>query len=231
MSAKVYAVGVGVGKSGFLTLDAYDILKKSDVIVVPQSKKSKRSAALKVIERYIEKDKISMFYFPTTNNDDELKKAYDDEAAKIKSFVDKQKSVAYVTIGDVSIYSTFNYLADRIKKYGIDIEIAAGIPSFIALSDKVGVPLVLKGESFAIVEMNKGVDYILKLFELVDSIAVLKINNRIDELFEIKNKIELEYAYIGTKLYMEDEKIRDLLTAQKEEIKNAYLSLAVLKKK
>ena len=46
MKGKIYALGVGIGNSEFLTLDAYEVLKKSDVVIVPQSKKSKRSGSL-----------------------------------------------------------------------------------------------------------------------------------------------------------------------------------------
>jgi precorrin-2/cobalt-factor-2 C20-methyltransferase len=231
MDKKVYIIGVGVGDSGLLTNEALDILSSCDVVIVPQSKKSKRSVALSVVENFVDKSKVKMFYFPTTNSESELKKAYDEQALEISNMFMDGKIVVYVTIGDVSIYSTFNYLSDRLKKLNIPLEIIPGIPSFISLADRVGVPLVLKDESFALVELKKGVEYVVKMFEFVNSIAILKIGNRVDELYKILESIELEYAYLGIKLYSDKERIIDLLKTDRGSVEEAYLSLAILKKK
>ncbi len=230
MENRVYVIGLGVGDSGLLTLNALNAIKNSDIVITPQSKKSKRSVALNIIKDFVDEDKIKMFYFPTTNNEQELKKVYDEEAEFIeKAFLNK-KQVSYVTIGDVSIYSTFNYLSERLKNKNIPFEIIPGIASFISLANRIAQPLVLKGESFAVMEMSKGVDKIVSAFDIVDSVTILKVGNRIENLMEIVRRIKPSYAYLGIKLYMEDERIVNLLEDDVQNIKDAYLSLAVIKK-
>ena len=224
----LYVIGVGIGKPQFLTLEAIEKLKKSDIVIVPKSKKSSRSVAFSVIKDFVDKDKIQFFSFPTTNDKDELKEAYDSQAAFIKSLLDNGKTVSYTTIGDVSVYSTFNYLAERLKNLEVDFEIIPGIPSFVALADRVKIPLTLKGESLAVVEMKKGVEHIVKLFEFFDTVVIMKINNRIDELRKIVEIVKPKDAWLGKNLFLEEEKIINL--NENETIEEAYLSIAVLRK-
>ncbi len=224
----LYVIGVGIGKPQFLTLEAIEKLKKSDIVIVPKSKKSSRSVAFSVIKDFVDKDKIHFFSFPTTNDKDELKEAYDSQAAFIKSLLDNGKTVSYTTIGDVSVYSTFNYLAERLKNLEVDFEIIPGIPSFVALADRVKIPLTLKGESLAVVEMKKGVEQIVKLFEFFDTVVIMKINNRIDELRKIVEIVKPKDAWLGKNLFLEEEKIINL--NENETIEEAYLSIAVLRK-
>ncbi|WP_025209388.1 precorrin-2 C(20)-methyltransferase [Hippea sp. KM1] len=226
---KVFVIGLGAGDEGLITLKAFRILKGCDVVITPKSSLSARSVALEIVRGIMDESKIEFFLFPTTNDEEQLKEAYDKEAERIKQLTDEGKSVAYTTIGDVSVYSTFNYLSERLNRLGVDFEIIEGIPSFISLADRVKKPLVLKGESFAVVELKEGVDKIVKLFELVSTVVVMKIGNRIEQLFELTDRLNLEYAYLGSKLYLDGEQIVDLLSARREEISDAYLSVAILK--
>ncbi len=230
MDNVVFALGVGVGNPNLITLEAYKILKNSDIVIVPQSKKAQKSIALGIINQFVNEDSIKMFYFPTTNDDNELQRVYDEQADFIAYLYEQKKRIAYVTIGDVSIYSTFNYLSKRLQTIGIPFSIVPGVASFISFADIINKPLVVKDEGFAVVEMKRGVDYMVELFNFVNTIVILKINNRIDELLEIVNRVQLEYAYLGKRLYLEDESIVDLLKTDKSDIDNAYLSLAILKK-
>ncbi|AEA34559.1 precorrin-2 C(20)-methyltransferase [Hippea maritima] len=227
---KVFVIGLGAGDSGLITLKAYEILKGCDVVITPKSKLSPRSVALEIVKDIVEKDRIEFFNFPTTNDEGDLKEAYDREANRIKQLISQGKRVAYTTIGDVSIYSTFNYLSERLTHLGVDFEIVEGVPSFISLANRVKKPLVLKGESFAVVELKEGVDKIVRLFELVDTVVVMKIGGRIRQLFELIRSVKLEYAYLGSRLYLEGERIIDLMDAKQDEISDAYLSVAILKR-
>ncbi|WP_022670041.1 precorrin-2 C(20)-methyltransferase [Hippea alviniae] len=224
----LYVIGVGVGKPEFLTLEALEKLRKSDIVIVPKSKKSSRSVAFNVIKDFVDKDKIQFFSFPTTNDKDELKRAYDSQALMIEKLLNEGKTVSYTTIGDVSIYSTFNYLSERLKDLGIYFEIIPGIPSFVAFADRIKIPLSLKDESFAVVEMKKGVGHIVKLFEYFDTVVIMKVNNRIDELLEIVEMVKPKDAWLGKNLFLEKEEIVDLNKTDK--INEAYLSLAVLRR-
>ncbi|WP_035587122.1 precorrin-2 C(20)-methyltransferase [Hippea jasoniae] len=230
MSGKLFVVSVGPGCRDGLTIKAKEAIKKSDIVIVPKSQKSKRSVAFEAAG-YILKDKhVEMFNFPTTNDEAQLEKAYSEEAKKIKAYIDEGRIVSFLTIGDASIYSTFSYLAKKLRDSDVDYEAIAGIPSFIEFVSRIKVPLTTKNQSFCVVELKKGVDFIVNLFEFFETVVVMKVNNRLDLLYEIIDKINPQIAILGSNICLEDEKIVDLLNTDSSKLKEAYLSVAVLKR-
>ena len=51
------------------------------------------------------------------------------------------RDVAFLTIGDVTVYSTYGYLHERVKAMGFPAEMIAGVPSFCAAAARLGEPL------------------------------------------------------------------------------------------
>jgi precorrin-2/cobalt-factor-2 C20-methyltransferase len=49
--------------------------------------------------------------------------------------------VAFLTLGDPTVYSTYGYLQKRIGRLGYETEIISGVPSFCAAAAKLGIPL------------------------------------------------------------------------------------------
>ena len=50
--------------------------------------------------------------------------------------------MAFLTLGDVTVYSTYLYLHRRVVKAGFEAEIVSGIPSFCAAAARLGIGLV-----------------------------------------------------------------------------------------
>ncbi len=64
----VYSVGLGPGDPELITVKAKRILEDVDVVVVPQSDQTGRSVAREIVLRYIDEEKIMMYYFPMNND-------------------------------------------------------------------------------------------------------------------------------------------------------------------
>ena len=73
---KLYGIGVGPGDPELLTLKAYKILQKADVIFCPEKKKGAGSFAFDIIKEHIKdsKARIVDLEYPMHYHGDELKK-------------------------------------------------------------------------------------------------------------------------------------------------------------
>ncbi|MGA1846286.1 precorrin-2 C(20)-methyltransferase [Deferribacter abyssi] len=228
MQRRIYAIGLGPGDSEYISVKGVNVLKSCDLVVVPQSDKTGRSVAKEIVKQYVSDEKIFMYFFPMNNDKELLDRRYSELAEKIEQFLNEGKKVCYVTIGDLSIYSTFNYLYEKLKEKEIKVEKIAGIPSFIAAANRIDENIVIKGESFCVVEMEKDGRMLGKVLSLFDTVIVMKVHKRLKSLIEFarENKM-VEKAYLVERCTLDGERVFDLLTDEVPE--NAgYLSTAIL---
>ena len=82
---------------------------------------------------------------------DVLEKTHMNIADLISAYLDRGKDVAFITIGDISVYSTFWYIARILREHGYETEVCAGVPSFCAAAAAVKEPLVLGAEPLIVI--------------------------------------------------------------------------------
>lgn len=106
---KLYGIGVGPGDPELLTLKAYKILQKADVIFCPEKKKGAGSFAFGIIKEHIKdsKARIVDLEYPMHYHGDELKKMWQENGRIISEYLKGEKTGAFITLGDPSVYSTF----------------------------------------------------------------------------------------------------------------------------
>lgn len=159
MKGKFIGVGVGPGDPELMTVKAVKIIKSVPVICAPRSSPHRPSIALKIIKNILKKrnDKYEVIepVFPMIENKENLKKYWDHAAEIISEHLSEGKDVAFVTIGDPSLYSTFTYICRRIKKK-FQVEMIPGICSFTSCAASACLPLAEKDETLLILpNVNK----------------------------------------------------------------------------
>ena len=77
--------------------------------------------------------------------------------------MDQGKQVAFLTLGDPSVYSTFLYLKRILENLGYDTEMVSGIPSFCAAAAALNIGLSEKSESLHIIPASYPVEEALQL--------------------------------------------------------------------
>lgn len=230
MNKTVYSLGLGPGDHELITVKAKRILEESDIIVVPQSNEQGRSVAREIILHYIDESKIHMCYIPMTNNRKDLLRRYTDLASAIKEMVAQGRRVSYVTQGDPTIYSTSNYLTEKLENLGIRVKHVPGISAINAASSMLGLPLTVKKENFGVYEMPAEAETAADLIQRHPTTVLMKINNRLPMLIDTVKRIKPEKAFLVRRIGLDGERVYDMLNGSLPP-EAAYLSVAVIKRR
>ncbi len=149
---KFYGVGVGPGDPELLTVKALKALEHCPVWAVPKTRQG-NSLALEIINKALKTEgkEILFLDFLMTRDKEKLEENHEKNAAEIAAFLEQGKDVAMANIGDVSIYSTFSYIHEKVAASGYATEVVPGIPSFCAAAAKLKVSLTEMGKPLHII--------------------------------------------------------------------------------
>ncbi len=172
MNGTLYGIGVGPGDPELLTLKAIRTVDRCNVIAIPVSDRSFQTPVFVEDEKedmqlYLEKcvayqimhselsdvesmDKLFL-PMPMIKDREVLKIAHERAADALEEQLKKGKNVAFLTLGDPTIYSTYLYMHKRIKERGYQTKIIPGIPSFCAAAARMNVGLVENREELHVI--------------------------------------------------------------------------------
>lgn len=206
MTGVLYGVGVGPGDPELMTLKAVKAIKECDIIGIPAKDISSCTAykiAIKAVPEIDEKQ-IICAPIPMTKDKNLLKEAYSNCCSNLEKELDKGKKIAFLTLGDPTVYSTYMTIHKKIKEKGYIAELISGVPSFCAVAAKLNLSLGSRRENIHILPGVYNADEI----EKYDGTKILmKSAGRIDE---VRTKIlgnENLKAYAVTNCGMENEKL------------------------
>lgn len=152
MSGILYGVSVGPGDPDLITLGALRAIDKCMIIAVPRTK-GESSLALNIVSQAADMSgkEIVFFYFPMSRNKCEWEQSHDTAAEEICGRLSGDESVAMLCLGDISVYSTFSYIAERVINRGFICRWIAGVTSFCAAAAACGSPLVSGNEPLIVI--------------------------------------------------------------------------------
>lgn len=186
--ATVYAVGVGPGDPELLTRKAERILRQADVVLAPVSNPGEASVALETVRDFLDegRQEIIIHQFPMTSDRSRLLPAWQEAAALIAERVSAGKDVAFITIGDPLLYSTFIYLLRIFRESypQVAIEIIPGISSINTAAAVACVPLAEADERIAIIPATAGMEKVIAALATYDTVVLLKVKPLFGEILE-----------------------------------------------
>ena len=180
---KLYGVSVGAGDPQLMTLRAVKILDSCGVIAVPRTK-GENTLALSIAEQAadLSEKRIVFLDFPMTRDKAVLSENYERIALQLCTELEKNH-VAVPTLGDISVYSTFSHIAERVEAHGFETEICAGVTSFSAASAALKLPLCLGSEPFHVIPF--GCEDFEAQLDICGTKVIMKTGSRYMELAEI----------------------------------------------
>lgn len=181
MTNKFYGIGVGVGEPEQLTLKAVNILKKLDIVILPEAKKNEGSVAFEITKKYLKENIEKVFLeFPMLKSIEDREKARKKNTDIVMGYLDKGKNVGFLTIGDPMTYSTYVYILENLtEKY--NIETIPGISSFVDMASRFNFPLMMGEETLKIISLNKNIDIISEI-NSSDNLVFMKISKNFENL-------------------------------------------------
>ncbi|HTG82371.1 MAG TPA: precorrin-2 C(20)-methyltransferase [Geobacteraceae bacterium] len=232
--AKIYAVGVGPGDPELLTRKAERIIRAVPVVCAPTASPADSSYALAIVEPFLDRSRqeVIVQVFPMRKDQEGLEEFWEEAAAEVAEKVRQGREVAFITIGDPFLYSTFLYLYRILReKYpDIPVEVVPGISSINAAAVAAGIPLGLASERIAIIPAAFEAANLRQTLEEFDTVVLMKVSRVFDGIYGLLQELGLEKngVFVSRVGSPEQEVVFDLgsLVGQKLD----YLSLLIVKK-
>ena len=165
---RLIGVGVGPGDPELVTVKAVRVLREADVVLVPVlaeagSESPGPGRAETIIRAYVGADRIRRLEFALNDTGGVTPRraaAWQAAAAAVaEEFAAGAASVAFGTLGDPNLYTTFSYLAQTVRELvpEVTVETVAGITAMQDLASRAGLSLAEGTEPVTLVPLNGGV--------------------------------------------------------------------------
>jgi precorrin-2/cobalt-factor-2 C20-methyltransferase len=232
MIGKLYGIGVGPGDPELLTIKAKRILKEVDIILTPQAKRKGNSLALDIVKKVVDyKGEIEELHFPMTYSKNELRSARDKATDKLVKYLKEDKNLAFITIGDPMLYSTYLYITERLKTSDIrtTIKTIPGITSISASTSRMNLPLAKENERVAILPDITDLKEFKNILKRFDTTVVMKLSKNYSKIKKVLKKLGLFNSSVIVSRCGQNEEsiINEVDSLEDEEID--YLSLLIIK--
>lgn len=233
MKGCFYGVGVGPGDPDLITLKGYKVLEKVDVICAPQASEEKESLAFSVVRKALKKDlRVLKLVFPMTRDKSKLEAFWDDASRKVAELLRDGKDVAFVTIGDPSLYSTYSYLLAKLKDELSDLRVKTipGVTSMLACAAAANSSIAEGEETLAIFPAIGNVDDLRDVLIRYDNVVIMKAARKLDQIIALLSELGLkDKAFFANRCGLSDQ----FLTFDLDKVSSFeqdYFSLLVVRK-
>ncbi len=150
--SKLFGIGVGPGDPELLTLKAVRLIQECSVLAAPDGERT----AYRIAERYAAGKPVEFFELPMTRDRQTMEASHQAAADRLCALLDQGEDVAFLTLGDPAIYSTYWYLHRLVTARGYAAELVPGVPSFCAAAAAAGRALCEGGEALHILPASHG---------------------------------------------------------------------------
>lgn len=184
----LYGVGVGPGDPELLTCKAVRILQEVDVIAVPAKRKEESAAykiAIQILPQLSEK-RVLEIDLPMTRDPEILRDSHRKGAGCLAAVLETGDNIAFITIGDPTVYSTYTYLHQRVCRMGYETHLVNGVTSFCAAAAGMNIPLAEGTENILIEPGSPGLREELKK---PGTHIIMKSGKRMQAVYEILREL------------------------------------------
>ena len=220
-------VGMGPGDPELVTVKAVRVLREADLVLVPvmaagEPPEGSRGVAPPdqlgraeaTVRAHVTHDRIARVAFALTEGADmaEREAAWNGAAdAAVAAFAAGASVVAFATIGDPNVYSTFTYLAATVRPRvpGLTVATVPGITAMQDLAARSGTVLCEGRETLALLPLTAGIGPFKAALAGFDTVVGYKSGSHLPEvLAAVRDAGRMDGAVHGASLGLPDEDIR-----------------------
>ena len=232
MKGTLFGVSLGPGDHELITLKGLKTLQKADKIYYPGSlfkDGRKASYSRSILNNYdLDTEKLKGFYLKMDLERVQAKEIYETTFQQILSDYKKGLTIAIVSEGDISTFSSFSYLLEKIKKHELTIQLIPGITSYLQLASESETPLCLQNEKVVVIPRIQSIEELQEAIQYFDTVVLMKIKSVVHTIATVldSKKHKIIYAErLGTEKQFTT---KNWAIANQREI--PYFSLIIIKK-
>lgn len=215
---QLIGIGVGPGDPDLVTVAAVKALRSADLVLVPATEASADGPGrAELIVRGAVGDDARLKRIPFSMGErrgvgPQRRESWEISAdAAVEAFEGGAQIVAFATVGDPSVYSTFSYLAAGVREKLPDLEVSVipGITAMQALAAASTTPLVEGREVLCLFPNTAGPERLSQVLDAADTVVVYKGGRKLPQVLgELRRRGRR--AVIGADISLPNEAITDM---------------------
>jgi precorrin-2/cobalt-factor-2 C20-methyltransferase len=219
--ATLVGVGVGPGDPELITVKAVRLLRQADLVLVPVLGTSEPGRAEATVRANVDHDRIRRVVFAfdeaighgaDPRHRARREAAWDGAADQVQAAFEAGASlVAFATIGDPNVYSTFTYLAATVRSRvsGLMICTVPGITAMQDLAARSGTVLCEGSETLALLPLTAGLHRFSQALASFDTVVGYKSGRHLPQvLAAVREAGRLGEAVHGASLGLPEQDVR-----------------------
>ena len=218
---RLTGVGVGPGDPELVTVKGVNALRAAAVVVVPVmaaadgEPMAEPGRAEATVRHYVDPSRLVRLVFALNERTDRSRReaAWDAAGARVAELLRAHGTVAFATIGDPNVYSTFTYLAETVTALlGAEPVEVATVPGITAMQDlaaRSGAVLTEGTEPLTLVPVTAGSAVLKEALEGPGTVVAYKFGRLAEEVATaLRETGRTEGAVWGSSLGLPEESIR-----------------------
>ncbi|WP_190037684.1 precorrin-2 C(20)-methyltransferase [Streptomyces fructofermentans] len=234
--SRLVGVGVGPGDPELVTVKGVNRLREADVVVVPVmaapdgTDGGEPGRAEATVLHYVGREKVVRVVFALNERSDRGRRetAWDAAGERVAELLRTRGTVAFATIGDPNVYSTFTYLAHTVGRLvpGTVVETVPGITAMQDLAARSGAVLTEGTEPLTLVPVTAGAGVLKDALNGPGTVVAYKFGRLAREVAAaLRETGRLDDAVWGAALGLPEESIRP--AAELDDAPLPYLSTLI----
>lgn len=215
---RLVGVGVGPGDPDLITVKAAQALRTAEVVLVPETDTGAgevgraEQVVLAACPQAAARICRVPFSMAQRKGVGAKRRSSWEAAAKAAedAFAAGARSVAFATVGDPSVYSTFSYLADHVRAAVPDLQVSVipGITAMQALAAASRIPLVEAQEVLTLVPVTAGLEQLAEALDRSDTVVAYKGGRYLPAVLDlVRHRRPGAVGVLGTNLGLAEEEL------------------------
>ena len=196
----LYGISVGPGDPELITLKGLHLLKSVPVVAFPAGIGGKQGIAQGIVAQWLQPDQVQLaLQFPYLQDEAVLNSAWQLAAQQVWSYLERGKDVAFACEGDISFYSTFNYLAATLQQQHPEVRVQTvpGVASPMAAAGALGLPLTIRDQRLVILPALYRVEELEAVLNWADVVVLMKVSSVYPQIWRMLEQRDLlQYSYV-----------------------------------